>query len=67
MNDVEVEVKRGRGRPKKEDPVNIKFSAWVGQEEKDMVDHMLIESDKSKSELVRRMIRLYYNVNHGRW
>ena len=70
MNEVEevgLRRGRGRGRPKKENPVDVKFSAWISQEEKDMVDHMLIESDKSKSELLRRMIRLYYNVNHGRW
>lgn len=59
--------KRGRGRPKKENPSNIRFDARISQEEKDMLDHMLIESDRSKSELLRRMIRLYYNVNYGRW
>ena len=62
-----VEVRRKRGRPKKENPNNIRFDAWISQDEKDMIDHMLIESERSKSEIVRRMIRLYYNLNFGKW
>lgn len=61
------ENKPKRGRPKKENPNNIRFDAWISQDEKDMFDHMLIESDRSKSEITRRAIRLYYNFNFGRW
>ena len=59
--------KRGRGRPKKENPNNVRFDAWISPKEREMMDHMLIESDKSKSELTRKMIQLYYMYNKGHW
>ena len=60
-------VKRGRGRPKKEKPNNIRYEARISQEEQEMMEHMLIESDKSKSELTRRMIQTYYRLYPGKW
>lgn len=69
MSDCEVEVfeKRGRGRPKKEEPVNIPLKGWITRQEQDMIEHILIESDRSKSELLRRMIRTYYYTYKGKW
>ena len=60
-------IRRGRGRPKKEETLNIQLKGWIGQNEKDMIEHMLIESDRSKSELLRRMIRTYYYTYNGKW
>ena len=60
-------VKRGRGRPKKGDGIDNRLELRIGNEEKDALEHMLVESDRSKSDLVRRAIMLYYRTNRGRW
>ena len=60
-------TKRGRGRPKTENPNDIQLKGWIGKAEQEMLEHMLIESDKSKSELLRTMVRVYYYTRHGNW
>lgn len=68
MGDEESEIKRGRGRPVKNGDGNrVRLDIRIGHNEEDALKHMLIESDKSKSELVRKAIMLYYRVNKGRW
>lgn len=59
--------RRGRGRPRKENGNNVRLEARIGDEEQAALEHMLIESDKSKSELVRKALMLYYHMNYGRW
>ena len=61
------DIKRKRGRPKKENPYNIRYEARIGKEEQAMLEHMLIESDRSKSELTRRMIQTYYHLYANKW
>jgi hypothetical protein len=62
------ENKRRRGRPvKKGDGNNVRLDVRIGQDEKDALEHMLIESDRNKSEIIRRAIMLYYRSNRGRW
>lgn len=61
------EMKRTRGRPRKPEPYNIQLKGRISQSEQEMLEHMLIESDKSKSDLLRRMIRTYYHSMYGRW
>jgi hypothetical protein len=61
------EKQRGRGRPKKEKPCDIQLKGWISQSEQEMMDHMLIESDKGKSELLRKMIQTYYYTYRGKW
>lgn len=63
----EQQIKRGRGRPKKEETCSIQLKGWISQNEQDMFNHILIESDKSKSEILRRMIRTYYHTYRGKW
>lgn len=65
MNDIEE--KRGRGRPRKGDGSDFRLDVRIGPQEKDMLEHMEIESEKSKSELVRKSLQFYYNFNYGRW
>lgn len=60
-------LRRGRGRPRKGEANNFRLEARIGAEEQAAIEHMLIESDKSKSDLVRRAIMLYYHMNYGRW
>ena len=67
MSDVD-EVRRGRGRPVPKGRGNTeRLEVRISREERDALDHMLIESDKNKSELVRKAIMLYYKTNRGRW
>ena len=61
------EAKRGRGRPKKREDNSARFELRLSKDEQDMLNHMEIESDKTKSELMRRALLLYYNANFGRW
>lgn len=65
-NDV-IAVKRGRGRPKKGDGVGDRLDIRIGSGEKTALEHMLVESDRTKSEIVRKAIMLYYHTNRGRW
>ena len=64
---MENRLKRKRGRPKKEGSIDGRLEIRIGPEEKAALEHMLIESDKTKSELVRRALMLYYNVNYDKW
>lgn len=65
--DVDV-ICRGRGRPvKKGGGNNVRLDVRIGRDEQEALDHMLIESDRNKSELVRRAIMLYYRTHQGRW
>jgi len=59
--------RRGRGRPRKEDKNNTRLDLRIGEEERAALEHMLVESDHSKSELVRKAIIMYYRANYGRW
>lgn len=59
--------KRGRGRPKKKDGIDSRLELRIGSEERAALEHMLVESEKSKSEIVRKAILTYYRVNKGRW
>lgn len=65
--DEESVLKRGRGRPKKRDDNSMRFELRLSKDEQEMLNHMEIESDKSKSEIVRKALALYYNANFGRW
>lgn len=60
------EAKRGRGRPKKAESNDNRFEFRLTSEEKKMLDHMSIESDKSKSDHLRRALLLYYNAGYWR-
>lgn len=64
---MEDRIKRRRGTPKKEGSIDGRLEIRIGPEERTALEHMLIESDKTKSELVRRALMLYYNVNYNKW
>ena len=68
MTREDEEKQRGRGRPAKIGAGNTeRLDVRIGEEERNALDHMTIESDKNKSELVRKAIMLYYRMNFGRW
>ena len=60
-------VNRGRGRPKKGDGIDSRLELRISSEERAALEHMLVESERSKSDLVRRAIMVYYRTNRGRW
>lgn len=64
---MDDKIRLKRGRPRKEEPNNIQLKGWISQAEQAMIEHMLVESDKSKSELLRRMICTYYHAYYGKW
>ena len=65
--DMDSVMKRGRGRPRKRDDNSCRFELRMGKDELDMLEHMEFESGKSKADLMRRALLLYYNANFGRW
>lgn len=56
------EQKRGRGRPLKDDARRIRFDMLMGENEDDMLKHLTIETDMSKSEIMRKALTVYYNI-----
>lgn len=56
-----------RGRPKKEESNNGRLEIRIGPKEQAALEHMLIESDRTKSDLIRRALMMYYSANYGRW
>ena len=59
--DDKSEYKRGRGRPAKEDSFNERLNIRVGENDADMLNHLVIETDRTKSDIVRSAIKFYYN------
>ena len=64
---VEDKIRKGRGRPKKSNGIDSRLELRISAEERAALEHMLIESERTKSELVRRAIMTYYRANYGRW
>lgn len=58
---------RKRGRPPKDISRDTRLEIRIGPNEREAIEHMLIESDKNKSEIIRRAIMMYYHGNYGRW
>ena len=64
---MDENIRRGRGRPKKEESINGRLEIRIGPSEKAALEHMVIESDKTKSDIIRRALMTYYNMNYGKW
>lgn len=62
-----VVVRRGRGRPKTGKGSDFRLDLRIGPDEKSAIEHMLVESERSKSEIIRKAIMQYYRTNRGRW
>lgn len=60
------ETKKGRGRPKKREDNSCRFEMRISQDERTMLEHMEIESDKTRAEHMRRALLLYYNAGYWR-
>ena len=64
---MDEKIRRGRGRPKKEKSINGRLEIRIGPSEEAALEHMVIESDKTKSDIIRRALMTYYNMNYGKW
>lgn len=60
------ETKKNRGRPKKEGSKADRFDLRLSPEEKKMLDDMVDNSDKSRSDHLRRALLFYYNAGYWR-
>lgn len=58
---------RGRGRPRRGEGYGERLDIRIGPDEQAALQHMLIESDRTKSEIVRSAILMYYHAAWGRW
>ena len=57
-------VKRGRGRPPmKGDARKNTHTVRFDAEEEAMLNHLEIESDDNKSDIMRKALRTYYQIN----
>lgn len=57
---------RKRGRPKKSESNSVRFELRLPPEEKAMLDQMEFETDRSKSDHLRRALLAYYNAGYWR-
>jgi hypothetical protein len=62
----ETKRRRGRGRPKKDSSKADRFELRLSPEEKDMLDDMVDNSDKTRSDHLRRALLFYYNAGYWR-
>ena len=66
--DESGELRRGRGRPKKAGETRkISHSFRFDDEEEAMLSHLEVESDDSKSEIIRKALRTYYRIQAKKW
>ena len=63
---IDISKKPGKGRPKKREDNSCRFEVRLSQSEKEMLEHMEIESSKSRAEHVRRALMMYYNAGYWR-
>ena len=64
--DSNKENRRGRGRPLKADAKRKRFDMLMDENEEEMLQHLTIESDMSKAEIMRKALTVYYNMKmHG--
>ena len=67
-HDENSELVRGRGRPKKAGETRkISHSFRFNEEDDAMLNHLMVESDDSKSEIIRKALRTYYRIQAKKW
>lgn len=61
------EMKRGRGRPKVDGARRNTHTVRFDDFEEAMLDHLSIESDDSKSDILRKALLTYYKIESKKW
>ena len=65
--DEEDVVKRGRGRPRKDEARKNTHTVRFDDEEEAMLDHLGVESEDTKSDIMRKALRTYYKIESKKW
>ena len=66
-HDVESAVKRGRGRPRRDESRRNHHSVRLDNDEEAMLSHLEVETDESKSVIIRKALRYYYKMESTKW
>lgn len=61
------DVKRGRGRPKKSESRKNTHTVRFDEEEEAMLNHLGVESEGNKSDILRKALRTYYRIESKKW
>lgn len=62
-----VEEKRGRGRPRKDESRRNTHTVRFDDEEEAMLDHLGVESEGTKSDILRKALRTFYKIESKKW
>ena len=65
--DEDSVLKRGRGRPRKEESYTEMISLRLEDKDMDMLKHLEIESDDTRSDILRKALRTYYHIRSKKW
>lgn len=67
MSQDDVKTQSRRGRPKKDSSFGNAHTVRFDDEEEAMLGHLEIESDRSKSDILRKALRTYYQIESRKW
>ena len=62
-----VEERRGRGRPRKNESRRNTHTVRFDDAEEAMLSHLGVESEDSKSDILRKALRTYYKIQSKKW
>ena len=65
--DGKNEVRRGRGRPRVEGSRRKVTSIRFDDEEKNMIEHLEIETGMNTTDIIRKALRLYYPIESNKF
>ena len=59
--------KRGRGRPKKDGSRHEMCNVRLDESERDMIEYFVEYANMSRSDIIRSALKLYFNINKGKY
>lgn len=62
---IDIEEKRGRGRPRKGDGNDFRLDVRISKREKDILEYISSVEGETMSDIVRKAIREYANYKEG--
>ena len=60
------EIKRGKGRPREEAARRYVHPVRFGEDEEAMLEDLKVESDDNTSDIMRKALKVYYNIQTAR-
>ena len=68
IHEIEDRIyKRGRGRPREDAARRNAHTVRLDDAEEDMLRHIEIEEGDSKSDIIRKALKIYYNICQSKW